>query len=80
MNTSISRLLGGCPGKRQMRGSSGRKINLALGCNLRNCFPFLRGVSFMLYYIEALLMCLLDFAFPKDRPLSHMDCCSSDDR
>lgn len=34
----------------------------------------------MLYYIEALLMCLLDFAFPKDRPLSHMDCCSSDDR
>lgn len=30
----------------------------------------------MLYYIEALLMCLLDFAFPKDRPLSHIDCSS----
>lgn len=34
----------------------------------------------MLYYIEALLMCMLDFAFPKERPLSHMDCSSSDDR
>jgi hypothetical protein len=54
-------------------------MNLVLCCNHRGIafhFFFFKGDSFTLHYIEALLMCLLDFAFPKDRPLSHIDCSS----
>lgn len=52
-------------------------MNLVLCCNYRGIvfyFFFFKGDLFTLYYIEVLLMCLLDFVFFKDRLFSYIDC------